>query len=101
MLGLVIAAAVAAASADAPPSPTDRTTEVSPATVKTAKKNPNDPNRMVCKAQPNPGSHLASSVCLTQQQWDRNEETSRQFLRDVQARSGVGDNGPPQGLHLP
>ncbi len=71
------------------------------AAVKGAKKDANDPNRRVCKAQTNAGSHLASSVCMTQQQWDRNEETSRQFLRDTQARAGLGDKGPPQGYRAP
>ena len=96
---LVFAMFAALATAATPPS--DAPTEVAPAAVKGAKKDANDPNRRVCKAQTNAGSHLASSVCMTQQQWDRNEETSRQFLRDTQARAGLGDKGPPQGYRAP
>jgi|GEM_PF-4110949 len=97
---LVLALVAALAAADAPPA--DPPTTVAPANVKGAKAAADkDPNRMVCKSQPTPGSRMATRVCATQLQWDRNEEASRQFMRDSQSKAGIGETGPSQGMRTP
>lgn len=96
---LVFAMFATLAAAATPPA--DPPTDVSSATVKGAKKDANDPNRTVCRSEPNPGSRMSTRVCMTQQQWDRNEDASHQLLRDAQDKAGLNDPGPAQGLHLP
>ena len=97
MLALAIVAVLAAAETP----PADPPTNVTSATVKGAKNDAKDPNRTVCRSEASPGSRMTTRVCMTQQQWDRNEEASHQLLRDAQGRTGLNDPGPSQGMRLP
>jgi hypothetical protein len=95
MLVAVIALTLAAATPDAP-------TPIAPAEVKSQKKkDADDPDKIVCKSQPIPGSRMTGRVCATRRQWDENQTASNQLFKDAQERAGVGNTGPPMGMRAP
>jgi hypothetical protein len=93
MLVFVIAAAVAAATP-----PADPPTAVAPAEVTSKKaKADDDPDKIVCKSQPIPGSKMTGRVCAPRRQWDNNEQAAKDLVRGMQQRSGIGDPPPFRG----
>ena len=94
---MLVFAVIAALAAAATP-PADPPTNVSAAQVQGDKKGSDDPNKTICKSQPIPGSRMAGRVCATRQEWERNEEASKQIIHDSQAKAGVNETGPPMGM---
>ena len=92
MLGLVIAAAVAAAA------PGDAPTTVSPANVN-GQKAP-DPDKVICRSEPVTGSRMNKRICGTQREWDQRGEDARRAIREIQSTATTGIAPPPTGLHL-
>lgn len=58
-----------------------------------------DPNRTICKSEPDTGSRLPKRICKTAAEWDdvaeRNKEERRLLNRDAVGGS-VGENGGRQ-----
>jgi|WetSurMetagenome_2_1015567.scaffolds.fasta_scaffold67005_2 hypothetical protein len=66
-----------------------------PAPPKGQATSPNkDPNKMVCRSEEQVGSNIRVRKCMTQAQWEEQEQEVRQYFEDAQSRGGI-NGGPP------
>ena len=75
MIHLILGAVLAAATPSDPPARTDP-----PAVA--AKPKRGDPSEVICRTQPEPGSHMANRVCGTRAQWEASDRDLQKFFHD-------------------
>jgi len=47
-----------------------------------------DPDKVVCRSEETVGSRMRSRKCMTQRQWEAQDEQTRQYFQDVEDRGG-------------
>ena len=47
-----------------------------------------DPDKVVCRTEEQVGSRMMHRKCMTQRQWESQDEQTRQYLQDVEDRGG-------------
>ena len=89
----IILAILLAAADPAPGQPTN----VAPATVTSAKPQP-QAEKLVCRSEEQEGSRVRARKCMTQEQWDRQDELVRQYFQDASEHGSINraSNNPMQ-----
>ena len=87
MTPLILAALLAAAdpSAAAPagaPAPATASAPAKPDKVK-------DPNKPVCRLEDQIGSNIHIKKCMTEAQWEQQDEATRQYFQDASDNGGI------------
>ena len=89
VIALLASAVATSGSPDAgsqPLAPTDTPPPTAPAKPVKKAKDPGD--KIVCHDDPATGSHLGSSVCKKQKEWDAISNSSQQFLNTTNRMQG-------------
>ncbi len=87
---MLLAIALAAATAGTDPAPVQPNT-VAPAVVTATSK---DGDKTICRNEPITGSRFVKHVCLKKYQWDQRDRDTEQLEHGMQDRSGmVGARG--------
>jgi hypothetical protein len=81
MTPLVLAVLLAAADPGAGQAPGAQAP--SPAPPAQAAKPAKDPNKIVCRSEEQVGTRVRVRKCMTQQQWDGQDEQTRQYFQDA------------------
>jgi hypothetical protein len=94
MTPIILAVLLAAAATDAGAGPP---TTVAPATV-TSTKPQVAADKPVCRSEEEVGSRVRTRKCMTQAQWDQQDEQVRQYFQDVSDHGAVNraTNNPMQ-----
>ena len=90
MTPLILAVLLAAADPGGGQPPAGAQTTPAPAPASSpAAKPAKDPNKRICRLEDQVGSRVQIRKCMTQAQWDGQEEATRQYFQDAQEHGGL------------
>ena len=64
-------------------------TPATPVHSAAAAKAANDPNKLVCRSEEKIGTNIRIKRCMTQADWEKQEEAVRQYFQDAHANGAV------------